>query len=229
MKGSPFDKEAANYESGTTDTPYARARQEWDERLGTVRAQSRNWRLIAFACAIISILLLVILILVLELRQDRVYVAEVNHGGRVVNIAPLEKPYHPKKAQKEYFISHFIKLTRAIPLDPVVAKNNWLQAYNFLTRRSAKTFNKMMTQDNMTHALGKKTREIKIKDINAMSNNTFQVDWIEETTKLQDNSQSKQHYSGVFTLVTKPPKTQKQILQNPLGIHIAHFNVSKRD
>lgn len=229
MKGSPFDKESANYDSGSTDTPYARARQEWDNRLGAVQAQSRNWRLIAFICAAVSVLLLIVLIMVLELRQDRVYVAEVNHGGRVVNIAPLEKPYHPTQAQKEYFITHFVKLTRALSLDPVVAKNNWLQAYNFLTQRSAKDFNKMMRQENLVQALGNKTRTIDIDDVNAMSNNTFQITWTETTTKLQTNDKSKQTYSGVFTIVTSSPKNQQQILQNPLGIHIAHFNISKRD
>lgn len=229
MKGSPFDKEAANYESGTTDTPYARAKQEWDNRLGAVKAQSRNWRLIAFVCALVSLLLIVALILVVELRQDRVYVAEVNHGGRVVNIAPLEKQYHPTQAQKEYFVSHFVKLMRQLPLDPVVAKNNWLQAYQFLTQRSVKTFNQMMKKQNPAQQLGKKTRSISITDVNAMSHNTFQVSWKETTTKLQTNDKSSQRYSGVFTIVTVPPKNQKQILQNPLGIHIAHFNVSKRD
>ena len=229
MKGSPFDKEAANYESGSTDTPYVRARQEWDNRLGAVQAQSRNWRLIAFICALISVLLIVALILVLQLRQDRVYVAEVKHSGRVVNIAPLEKAYHPTQAQKEYFITHFVKLMRQLPLDPVVAKNNWLQAYNFLTQRSVKSFNDMMKQSNMVKQLGKKTRSISIKNVNVMSDNTFQVTWTEKTTKLQSNAQTTQHYSGVFTIVTVPPKNQKQILQNPLGIHIAHFNISKRD
>ena len=30
------------------ETPYQRAAQVWDERIGSTRVQARNWRLIAF-------------------------------------------------------------------------------------------------------------------------------------------------------------------------------------
>src|SRR3546814_4501693 len=32
------------------ETPYQRAGQVWDERIGSARAQARNWRLMAFGC-----------------------------------------------------------------------------------------------------------------------------------------------------------------------------------
>src|ERR1700709_278973 len=32
------------------ETPYQRAGQLWDERIGSARIQARNWRLMAFGC-----------------------------------------------------------------------------------------------------------------------------------------------------------------------------------
>jgi len=32
------------------ETPYQRAGQIWDERIGSARVQARNWRLMAFGC-----------------------------------------------------------------------------------------------------------------------------------------------------------------------------------
>ena len=32
------------------ETPYQRAGQLWDERIGSARVQARNWRLMAFGC-----------------------------------------------------------------------------------------------------------------------------------------------------------------------------------
>ena len=32
------------------ETPYSRAGQVWDERIGSARVQARNWRLMAFGC-----------------------------------------------------------------------------------------------------------------------------------------------------------------------------------
>ena len=35
-------------------TPYQRAGQVWDERIGSARVQARNWRLMAFGCLALS-------------------------------------------------------------------------------------------------------------------------------------------------------------------------------
>jgi type IV secretion system protein TrbF len=34
----------------TPVTPYQKAAQVWDERIGSARVQARNWRLMAFGC-----------------------------------------------------------------------------------------------------------------------------------------------------------------------------------
>ena len=34
-------------------TPYQKAAQVWDERLGSARVQARNWRLLAFGCLVL--------------------------------------------------------------------------------------------------------------------------------------------------------------------------------
>jgi len=31
-------------------TPYQKAEQLWDERIGSARVQAKNWRLMAFGC-----------------------------------------------------------------------------------------------------------------------------------------------------------------------------------
>src|ERR1700747_662008 len=35
-------------------TPYQKAAQVWDERIGSARVQARNWRLMAFGCLLLS-------------------------------------------------------------------------------------------------------------------------------------------------------------------------------
>ena len=36
------------------ETPYQKAAQVWDERIGSARVQARNWRLMAFGSLILS-------------------------------------------------------------------------------------------------------------------------------------------------------------------------------
>ena len=45
-------------------TPYQKAAQLWDERLGSARVQARNWRLMAFFCLIFTLVFIIIAIFV---------------------------------------------------------------------------------------------------------------------------------------------------------------------
>src|SRR5258708_37325878 len=69
-------------------TPYQRAAQAWDDRLGASRVQARNWRLMAFGSLALSFGLAGGL--VWQSAQSRVtpYVIEVDKLGGVQAVAP---------------------------------------------------------------------------------------------------------------------------------------------
>lgn len=224
-----FNQATPQYKSPDAETPYMRARLEWSDRFGSLSAQASNWRLIAILSMMSVLVLLLLLGISLSINKNKVFVAEVANSGRVVNIVPLVTHYQPTKAQEEYFISHFIKLIRELPLDPVVAKQNWLAAYKFLTQNSSKILSNYLQKNNPVALLGKKTIVVNITDINPISNNTFQMDWAETTTDVSDQNTQQQKYSGVFTIAIKQPTSQKSILQNPLGLYIVDFNISRRE
>lgn len=224
----PYDREILTEHHEAPETPYARARQEWDHRIGDARVQAQNWRIVAIFSLFIAAVLLVALMMSLSLHQTKVFVAEVTKDGRVVNVAPIVVAYHPTTAQEEYFVANFIKLIRELPLDPVVAKKNWLDAYHFLTQRGSEKLNTYLRQNNPTELLGKQTTTIEVTDVNPISNSTFSVDWTETNVDLNGQSLGQKKFSGVFTIILKAPKTQQEILQNPLGIYITDLNISNR-
>ena len=46
---NPFRRPSVRYgKTPVAETPYQKAAQVWDERIGSARVQARNWRLIAF-------------------------------------------------------------------------------------------------------------------------------------------------------------------------------------
>jgi type IV secretion system protein TrbF len=224
-----FKKETPNYSSERAETPYQRAKKEWDDRLGGVNAQSANWRFVAVLSLLVSFVLLILLIISLSMGKDRVFVAQVAKTGRVVNVASLQTQYRPTVAQEEYFIAHFIKLIRELPLDPVVAKRNWLNAYSFLTQSSSEKLNQYLRKDNPLKYLGKKTVTVQIDSINPISDKSFQVEWTEVSIGSDGQAEGKQTISGVFTIVVHQPTSQQAILKNPLGIYIVDFNFSSRE
>lgn len=228
-KKKKFQQEVTSYDSPAVETPYLKAKKEWDDRIGSARVQAASWRAVALLSLLVALVLVVIVMMTLALHKNTVYVAEVTKTGQVVNVRPLEETYNPTQAQQEYFVSNFIKEARSLPLDPVVAKNNWVRAYDHLTQRAAAEYSKIMKKADLIKLLGKETITIKISAINPMSKNTYQVNWSETTVNMEGKTEQVKKYSGVFTTVVKQPTTSAEIMKNPLGLYIANFDVSRRD
>ena len=223
---NPFKKEVVTYKTEEPSTPYQRAGQEWDLRIGSSNTQAKNWRLCALFSLGLAVLTTLMLIITLASSTEKIFIAEITKEGRVVNVAPLTIKYQPNEAQKEYFIANFIELTRSLTLDPVAVKKNWVSAYNFLSNRGAKQFSKYFKESNPTAILGKKTVTIQITDINPVSPATMHVNWTETTVNTNGQEEGKKNYSGIFTIALKQPTTRGEILRNPLGIYIVDFNIS---
>ena len=50
-----FRRPSVHYgQTPAPETPYQRATQVWDERIGSARVQARNWRLIAFGNLVLA-------------------------------------------------------------------------------------------------------------------------------------------------------------------------------
>src|SRR5438105_6751377 len=80
-------------------TPYQRAAQLWDERIGSARVQARNWRLMALGGLFLSGSLAAGLLW--QSLQSRVtpYVVEVDKLGEARAVSEAEKNFRPTDPQ----------------------------------------------------------------------------------------------------------------------------------
>ena len=122
-------------------TPYQAAGQVWDERIGSPRVQAKNWRLMAFGC--LTLALLMAGGLVWRSAQSIVtpYVVEVDNAGQVRAVGEAATPYRPNDAQTAHHIARFIGLVRSLSIDPIVVRQSWLDAYDYTTDRGAAVLN----------------------------------------------------------------------------------------
>src|SRR6516164_5815203 len=110
------------------ETPYQRAAQVWDERIGSARVQAQNWRLIAFGNLFLALGLLGCVIWQSARGTVTPWVVEVNKLGETRAVAPATVDYQPTDPQIEWHLARFIEDVRSLPIDPVIVRVNWLRA-----------------------------------------------------------------------------------------------------
>jgi type IV secretion system protein TrbF len=226
MGRRPFARTSVRYgETPEPVTPYQRAAQNWDERLGSARVQAMNWRLAALGSIGLSALLGLTIAITSAHTNATPYVVEVDRFGEVLAVGPAIEAYRPSDAQIEHFLARFIENVRALSIDPIVVRSNWLHAYDFVTEQGADALNEYARQVDPFTKVGMITVTAEVTSVVRASGEAFEARWKEET--FENSAMMKtERFTGVFTIVFKSPGTTDMIKKNPLGLYIRAFNWS---
>jgi type IV secretion system protein TrbF len=207
-------------------TPYQKAAQVWDERLGSARVQARNWRLLAFGClGLVGGLSLQLAVLSTTSRVTP-YVVEVERGGSIRAVAPAVESYEPSDAQIAAELARFIEHVRGVSIDPVVVKQSWLKAYDYATDRAAQTLNDYARENDPFAKIGQRSVSVEITSVVRASPTSFQLRWREKAFE-NGSLAGTQSFTGVLTIVSKPPRDAATLRANPLGIYVNAINWSR--
>jgi type IV secretory pathway TrbF-like protein len=207
-------------------TPYQKAAQVWDERIGTSRVQARNWRLMALGSLALSLILAAVLLWFGRTGSMIPYIVEVDPRGGARAVGPAAETYKPSDAQIAFHLARFIDNVRSLSIDAVVVRQNWLKAYDFVTDRAALTLNEYARENDPFAKVGRETVAVEITSVVRASDSSFQVRWLErifEGGALKDTK----HLTGLFSIALAPPKTVEAVRKNPLGIYVHTFNWSQ--
>ncbi len=207
-------------------TPYQAEGQLWDKRLGEPTVQAKNWRLMAVGT--LAVLAIETVGNIWLLQQSRVvpYVVQVDRLGAAQAIVPAEAHYQPNDAQIAYFLAHFISDVRGLSADPVVVRNNWLEAYDFATDHGAIFLNAYAQANDPFKQVGERTTSVQVTSVVRVSDASFQVKWIEQTYT-HDNPERSEHWTAILSVVTKDPPSADVLRKNPLGLYVNGINWSR--
>jgi type IV secretion system protein VirB5 len=212
--------------SAPVASPYQRAAQEWDNRIGSAVVQAKNWRLAAFGAIGLAALSLGGFIYQSGNTNIATYVVPVDKYGRPGRIELAGRTYTPSTAETGYFLADWVKLTRSKSIDPIVIRDNWTGAYRFVAGPAIGQLNDYAkTHDPFANA-GSQAVNVEIVSVLARSPNTYQVQW-RETTYDQGVSSATENWTGLFTAKINPPKNEAELRANPLGIFITSFQWSR--
>lgn len=208
------------------ETPYQRAGQLWDERIGSARVQARSWRLIAFGCLGLTSALSGGL-LWQSLRSRVVpYVVEVDRLGEARAVEPADRTYHPTDPQFAWFLSRFIEDVRSVSLDPVLMRANWLSAYDFTTKRGAVFLGDYARTADPFAQVGERTVSVQVTSVVRASDTSFQVKWI-ETAFDRGAPAGTAHWTAILTVRMVPPTSADVLRRNPLGLYVDAIDWSR--
>lgn len=207
------------------ETRYQKAKKVWDERIGSARAQAKNWRLLALGLLVSNALLIVGLIYQSTKSVVKPYVVEVTSEGVVKAVGPAEeKAFVPGRPVIEYFLAQFVSRVRSIPLDPVVARKNWLDAYAYLRQAAATKLNGIVQSEQPLNRVGLEVVSIQVRTIVPLSKDTYQVRWTETTYSKEGAVTGVKNMTGAFTIEFSEPKNEQLLRVNPLGLYIRDFS-----
>ena len=164
------------------ETPYQRAGQVWEERIGSARVQARNWRLACFAALALSGGLAGGLVWESARGTVTPWVVEVDRLGEARAIAPAERGYHPTDAQIAWHLARFIEEVRGIPADPIVLRRQWLEAYHYVTDKGALALNDYARVNDPFAKIGGVQVSVQISSVVRASPSSFRVAWVELAT-----------------------------------------------
>jgi type IV secretory pathway TrbF-like protein len=227
MTSSIFKRSVQRYgRTPEPETPYQRAGQLWDERIGSARVQARNWRLMAFGTLGLSTAISGAL--VWQSLQSRVvpYVVEVDRLGEAKAITEAEASYRATDPQIAWHLAKFVENVRSVSLDPVLMRRDWLSAYDFVTRRGSQFLDDYARAANPFASIGERTVSIQVTSVVRASDTSFQIKWT-ETAYDRGNQTGVAHWTGILSVVTRTPKSADALRKNPLGVYVDAIDWSR--
>jgi type IV secretion system protein VirB5 len=222
-----FKRPAVHYsKTPEPETPYQRATQVWDDRIGSARAQAKSWRLAFFGALAISGGLAAGLVWETARGSIVPWVVQVDKLGEAQAVAPATASYQPSDPQIAFQLARFIEEVRSISADPIVVRQDWLRAYDFTTDKGALALNDYASANDPFAQIGKVQVAVDVSSVIRASPSSFRVAWTER--RYEDGAlTASDRWSAILTIALQTPTTPDALRKNPLGVYVTAINWSK--
>jgi len=225
-------KEIFKSASGPVETRFNRVISQYDQYINKLIKDSRTWQLVGL-CSVIMILGTIIgWFRVLSIQREIPIVIEVNELGRAkyignIGSAAYLQGYTVKDYMIESVLRDFIAYSRNIYADQEVMSKNYQQAAAWCSNELKLKLRDDLVAEDPFSLIGRIKRTVSIESGIKITNASWQYDWFDVTSDIYGKEISKLRYRGMFTVAIKEPQTENERFNNPLGIYIIDYNISK--
>jgi len=213
------------------DTPpaesrYMAARQVWDTRIGSAVVQAKNWRLAFFTTLVLCAGMAGGWFWQSARGTVVPWVVQVDKLGNVQAVGPAIADFQPTDPIIARDLASFIKDVRSISTDSSVVRQDWLDAYKYLTDKGKLALNDYAQHNDPFSKIGKEQIAVEVTSVIRASDSSFRVEWIER--RYVDGAlAATERWSAILTVAIQPPHDKTNLNLNPLGVYIDAINWSK--
>jgi type IV secretion system protein TrbF len=154
------------------------------------------------------------------------FIVEVDAEGEVKGLGPVSEHYAVSDGQIAHGLERFIRDVRSVPLDPIVLRDDWLEAYDFTTARGALALNEYARVNDPFSHVGQSSVAVDVTSLVRASKDSFQVRWIERKYTNGALAGTEQ-WTAIVTLEIRPPRDEAHLRKNPLGLFVDALNWSR--
>ena len=206
-------------------TPYVRARQEWDERFGDQIKSKSNWRLVAFIARGTTFFCVTGMVAIGYRSNTVPYVVALDDVGRAVPVIPAKQVAVKDVRLQEAVVARWITDLRTVVTDAVAQRHLVDEVYAQTGQNSpaSATITEFYSTNSPFDLLSKQTVDASVESIVQQSPKTYEVAWTEVTRDLSGSLVARHRYRAFVSVVTQEVTDAKQALVNPLGLYVTNL------
>ncbi len=211
----------------------AKARSEYEGRLGESVVQKRGILLWAVTTSVVCVGLIIAIVVMLPLQRIQPYVVEVNKitgEVRAADVALAAKGYKPDDATKSYWLVEFVKHSLTIDPRRDVTEENIRQA-------GAKTRGKAATQlaEYLRRTQPIKTimddpdfsRRVTVRAVTFLKSSNTATVQVQTEDLTKGRSTDTRRYIVKLDYAFSEPASMAEILQNPIGMYVIDYAINE--
>jgi type IV secretion system protein VirB5 len=206
------------------ESAFARAREEWADRVGAPIKSARNWRLATFG--LLAVLAMAIGGLIYQSSKSVVvpYYIRVAENGAPMVVGVVPEHFTPTLNDVRWQLGTWLQWVRGTSLDPVVVNRNYRNALNYMRTPAVNKLNEWAQKDDRFQSVGHSTVEVAIKSVAPISGSaSYQARWTEIHRDNGGGVKAEEHWAATFDVEIVPPTSADQIQRDPIGLFIRDF------
>jgi len=212
------------------ENPYLAARREWNERYGDYLAAARNWRYVALASLALAACACVALGWIGVQNRIVPYVVEVNRLGEPVGVTRADAALAVDPRVLKAQLARAVTCLRSVTADVAVQRRMVFELYAMLSNGDPATvaISAELKARSPFERAATEAVSIDLNSILPISGETWQIDWTEARRDRRGQILQVARWRASATVAFQPPKSEQELLKNPIGLFIREFAWSQQ-